>query len=136
MDLTLTRKEKRSDGIFSDLKDADGNVIAECLEHAYDDGNGGWEPKIIDGTHPCVRGPHRLHGMTEDFVTFEITGIPGHSDLLFHWGNYNRDSEGCILVGQKIAVNEDGQMVTNSRVTWQKLMDLQDGVDTFSLTVE
>jgi hypothetical protein len=140
MDLTLKREENRADGIFSTCTDADGNTVAHCLEHSYDDGNGGWMPKLANGTYTCQRGPHRLHGMTADFITFEITNVPDFqgasvTGILYHWGNYNADSEGCVLVGEGIAQSTKGQMVTASKVAWQALMDLQVGLDTFQVTV-
>lgn len=132
MDLTISRKEFKSTGIFSVLQDTDGNVIAHTLEHAYQSDTGDWLPKIPNGSYTCVRGPHRLHGMDADFTTFEITGVEGHTNLLFHAGNFNRDSEGCILVGDQ-QVND---MVTNSKVTFAKFMQIQNGVDQFTLTVQ
>lgn len=126
----LTRKEFRADGIFSEMADKDGNIVAHTLEHSYNN-----LPKIPNGVWKCIRGPHRLHGMAEDFITFEITGIEGHTDLLFHWGNYNKDSEGCILMGEaEIQVNTV-DMITNSKVTWQKWMDSLVGINEFELTV-
>lgn len=141
MNLTLTRTEYRSDGIFSELRDEDGNTIARTLEHAYLMGGTGpgegytYIPKIPPGTYTCVRGPHRLHGMTADFETFEITGVVGHENLLFHWGNFNKDSEGCVLVGKSEAVGGGAHMVTASRDTFAAFMQLQDGLDSFQLTV-
>lgn len=126
----LTRKQFREDGIFSELTDQDGKVVAQTLEHSYNN-----LPKITNGTHKCVRGPHRLHNMTEDFITFEVTGIVGHSDLLFHWGNYNKDSDGCILMGETVAETNKIEMVTNSRATFAKFMASLDGVNEFELTV-
>lgn len=131
MDLTLTRTRTDETGIYSILTDADGTTIAHTLEHAYDDGTGTFKPKIIDGTHLCVRGNHLLHGMTTPFSTFEITGVPGHSNLLFHWGNYNKDSDGCVLLGEA----EVGDMVTNSRDTFEKFIALEAGLNEFNLTV-
>lgn len=137
MDLKLIRKEYRSDGIFSELiSEVDGVLIAHTLEHAYEDGQGGYAPKIPMGTFTCVRGQHRLEGMTEDFTTFEITGVDGHSNLLFHSGNFNRDSSGCLLLGAAEVTSEGGiRMVTASRATFAKFMELQADVDTFNLTV-
>lgn len=126
----LTRKQLRPDGIFSELIDQDGKLVACTLEHSYDN-----LPKIPNGTFDCIRGPHRLHGMTEDFITFEIRGIIGHSDLLFHWGNYNKDSEGCVLLGAAIAESTQGQWITSSKVTFSKFMTSLDGVNSFKLTV-
>lgn len=131
MDLILIRKDSNQDGIFSELRDSSGNLIANTLEHSYPDNNGGWEAKIPKGTYVCVLGQHRLHGMTQDFTTYEITGVAGHINLLFHWGNYDKDSEGCILVGEK----RFQDMITNSRITFSKFLDLQQNVNQFTLTV-
>jgi hypothetical protein len=134
MDLTLKRLQFRADGIFSDLK-AGESLVAQTLEHAYE--GAGWVPKIPYGAFKCVRGAHRLHGMTEDFETFEITGVQSHTNLLFHWGNFNKDSEGCILLGRSIARAPDQtQMVTESRESFARFMRLQEGVKEFTLTVE
>lgn len=134
MDLVITRVENREDGIFSEIKNAKMEVLFHTLEHAYEIGTQ-WFPKIPNGTFTCVRGPHRLHGMTQDFVTFEITGVDGHVDLLFHWGNWNADSEGCILLGEGIAQSSKGQMITSSKVAFEAFMKLQEGLDQFQLTV-
>lgn len=135
MNLKLVRKEFRQDGIFSELYDEQDNLIAHTLEHAYDDGAGGWAPKIPDGTFTCQRGPHRLHGMDHDFETFEITGVEGHKDLLFHWGNYNKDSEGCILLGKAEVDDGKQHMVTSSRVEFAEFIKMQAGIDQFELVV-
>lgn len=127
---TLTRKDLRYDGIFSVLTDKDGNLVANTLEHSYD-----MIPKIPNGVWKCVRGPHRLHNMTEDFITFEISGIEGHDNLLFHWGNYNKDSDGCVLLGESAVEIKGAKMVTNSKATFAKFMASLDGVDEFELTV-
>jgi hypothetical protein len=127
----LVRKEFRDDGIFSELYNEKGELIAHTLEHSYDK-----LPKIPNGQWKCVRGPHRLHGMTEDFITFEITGIAGHTDLLFHWGNFNKDSEGCVLLGTSEATGADGaQMVTASRPKFAEFMAGLEGVNQFLVVV-
>lgn len=134
MNLYLSRQFKRADGIFSALN-SDQRMIAWCLDHAYPVGIGNDpEPKLYDGVFTCVRGPHRLHGMTEDFETFEITGVKGHTDILFHWGNWNKNSDGCVLTGRAL-IKGDPWMVTDSRDTFAEFMKLQEGVDSFQLTV-
>jgi hypothetical protein len=126
----LKRKQKRPDGIFSQLSDQNGVVVAQTLEHSYNN-----LPKLYDGTFKCVRGPHRLNGMTEDFITFEITGVQGHTDILFHWGNYNKDSEGCVLLGQEMTESSMGGMVTSSKNTFAAFMAALEGVNQFMLVV-
>ena len=135
MDLILQRVACRADGILSQCTDAAGTQVMVTLEHAFEDDAGGYQPKIPPGTYTCVRGPHRLNGMTQSFVTFEVTGVAGHSGLLFHWGNWNEDSDGCILTGEAFANSASGEMVTNSRETFARFMALQDGVDNFQLEV-
>lgn len=140
MDLALVRSSRRPDGIFSNLLTSDDHEVCMTLEHAYKrDAFGDWYPKIPDGEYECVRGAHRLHGMDHDFQTFEVVGVKGHSDLLFHWGNWNENSEGCILVGDAIAEGVHSgihaEMITNSRVAFDRLMKLQSDVDRFRLRV-
>lgn len=139
MNVFLHRTQFREDGIFGTLFDELDNEIAMTLEHAYprsDVRGPEFTPKIPPGNYDCIRGNHYLHGMDAAFSTFEVTGVEGHSNLLFHWGNFNNDSEGCILLGENIAeVGQRPQMVTNSRKTFQKFMDLQDGIFLFTLTI-
>ncbi len=137
MDLRLKRTDKREDGVFGQLFRQDtGDQIACTLEHSYDAGlgDGSYTSKIPNGTYECVRGMHRLHNMKEPFETFEITGIKGHTNILFHVGNFNNDSEGCVLVGG--GYGGDPRMLYDSRRTFTKLMNLQYGVDKFTLIVE
>lgn len=131
-DFTLTHNRFCPEGIFGELMAKDGKFVAYTLEHSYDN-----KPKLADGTYTCVRGPHRLHGMTQDFITFEIKGVPNFNGLpvtgvLFHWGNYDKDSEGCVLIGS----SETPTMITNSRQTWSDFMKSLDGIDSFLLTVK
>ena len=157
VNLRLIRHENgyREDGIFSTLLKDDGTdeQVSVTLEHAYacDDEQVSndsalayqheYVPKITPGAHICKRGKHRLHGMVEDFETFEITGVPGHSKLLFHWGNWTENSDGCVLNGDsEVEGDHAGRhhvgMVTNSRAAFARFMALQAGVDSFTLTVE
>jgi len=55
-----------------------------------------------------------------------IKGVPMRSNILIHVGNYTSDILGCILVGDSVRdINNDGKYdVTNSRNTFNKLMDL------------
>jgi hypothetical protein len=145
MDLVLRRKTKSGIGIFGELLTLDGKLIAHTLEHAYHlmtttsvdqetktvSATSSWEAKVPDGVFRCVRGMHQLHH-GKPFETFMVTGVPNHSGILFHIGNYNRDSEGCILVG--LTSIPDG--IGNSGDAFKALMELQRGRADFFLTVE
>ncbi len=136
MDLTLKRTQALESGIFGELLDSNNRLMAVSLEHAYKSFVGGWIAKIPLGTFTCVRGEHYLHGMTTPFETFEVTGIDGHAGLLFHWGNFSKDSEGCILVGTNVVGPIGGaKMITQSRAAFARLMRLQSGIQTFQLRV-
>lgn len=49
-----------------------------------------------------------------------LLGIPGRDDILFHWGNYPENSDGCVLVGE----SEDGKTgdIYNTRAAFDTLM--------------
>lgn len=136
MDLTLKREEFTSQGIFGTLYDKDGNEIAVTLEHAYpSEGDVKWAPKVPAGSYTCLRSEHRLHKMLHDFETFQVMDVSGHDGILIHPGNYNVSSQGCILVGLKVAQVRGQKMITNSQVTFANFMKLQQGVNNFNLTI-
>lgn len=139
MNLTLTRTAYELDGIFGILTKDDNDQVAVTLEHAYPNGLGGVAPKIPAGTYTCKRGMHQLEGMKQPFETFEVTNVPGHTNILLHMGNYNGDSDGCILVGRRACPSDKDpalQMITSSVNTFNMIMDFQRGVDEFQLTVK
>jgi Family of unknown function (DUF5675) len=124
--MILKRIKFNQYGIFGELLDDANNHLFYTLEHSYDN-----VPKLPNGTYSCVIGNHRLEGMTEDFQTFEITNVPGHTNILFHWGNYNDDSEGCVLLG--MGVNDT--MLLNSREAFKEFMQKLQNTLFFQLVV-
>lgn len=136
MDLLLQRTNWEVYGIFGELRDLAGDVIVFTLEHSYDDSLGGYEAKIPEGEFSCMRGIHQLQEMAIPFETFEVINVPGHTDILFHVGNFNSDSSGCILCGMGIATISDQQALSQSKIAFQKFMNLQADVDNFILTVK
>lgn len=127
---TLIRTSLAADGIFGTLDKADGENIAVTLEHSY---NG--RPKLPPGSYTCVKGLHKLHDGIS-FETFEITGVPGHTGVLFHVGNYNKDSNGCVLLGRRVVPQETGErMITSSKNTFNKFIDITKNIDSFVLKV-
>lgn len=135
VNLSLVRDEFIADGIFGRLMDARNKVIAHTLEHAYLQDDGSYSPKTPAGTYTCQRGDHLLHGMTNPFSTFEIMNVPGHSGILFHVGNWNADSDGCVLLGDAIVPSSKGQMVTQSKVIFAEFMQLQNGLNSFEVVI-
>ena len=68
--------------------------------------------------------------------TFWLQDVPERAEILFHKGNIDDDSHGCILVGEQFnnVRNEDG--ITASKEGFAEFMALQRGCDEFSLTIK
>lgn len=128
--LTLTRTDNRPDGIFGKLTRDTGEQVAVTLEHAYLV-DGSWQPKLPVGTYTCVwyRSPHF------GYDVFLIMNVPGHDHIEIHCGCFDDNSDGCVLLGEKIAPYGKVEMITNSRATFKAFMDSMNGIDTFQITV-
>jgi len=69
----------------------------------------------------------RFHG-TKHPDTFEIV-VPGHIALLFHSGNTEDDTEGCIILGSDKAYDiTEKRCVIKSRFAFNAFMDKLKGV--------
>lgn len=134
MDLTLQRFEKSVTGIFSHLLDSFGTKLCESVTHAYQRDATHWEAKVPTGRWMCLRGVHSLDGVNK-FETFEIA-VPGHTNILFHKGNVEEESEGCELLGMYKGMLGAEEAVLNSKDAFDLFMKLQVGVSQFWLTVE
>lgn len=132
MNLTLIRKSFNLYGICGELRDEKDQLFCHTLEHAYADGDT-WIPKVATGIYTCLRHlPVRLN-----YETFELQNVPPFqgatvSGILIHKGNYNKDSEGCILVGLEIG---QGCLLA-SALAFDKLMDAQKRINEFTLVIK
>jgi hypothetical protein len=132
--LKLTRNDSTANGIFGVLSDEDGTELAVTLEHAYDSGhgNGSFVPKVASGTYLCQRhAPNRL-----PYETFELQDVPNFEDkpvtgILIHKGNFDKDSDGCILLGTA----RNGDMITSSAPIFNKFMTSLTGIQEFQLVI-
>jgi Family of unknown function (DUF5675) len=129
--MKLIRNAFHDDGILGVLLDDDGDQLAVTLEHSF---NG--RPKLPAGTYHCRRGVHQLHSIPTPFETFEVMDVPDHTGILFHAGNWNEDSNGCILLGRVCTDSSKGCMVTTSQLTFLHFMNALADRDTFTLIVE
>ncbi len=135
MDLILTRHTFKEEGIFGDLSDnLFFSVFAVTLEHAYEDfgtSMTSYLPKIPAGVYTCERYKSPKHG----YDVFRLLDVPGSDYDEIHIGNYNSDSDGCILIGSRIISPDDPVAITGSKIAFTKFMLLQVGIDRFTLTV-
>ena len=133
MTLSLNRTDSGVDGIFGTLASDDGSFTCVTLEHAFPQQDGSYAPKTPPGTYTCVLGTHQLdHG--GPFKCFEITNVPGHQGILIHVGNFNKDSDGCCLVGESLEGAAPNRYINNSKQTWENMMTFL-GTDNFTLIV-
>jgi len=66
-----------------------------------------------------------------------VNGVYGRDLILLHYGNYNNDTRGCILVGSDFAdINGDGNMdITASKNAMSRLMSYIEEDETVELTI-
>jgi hypothetical protein len=131
--MILQRIDSNVFGVFGSLLSDDGAEICKTLEHAYpkiDSRGVSYFAKLPTGNFRCSRGLHRLR-QGDPFDTFEVLDVPGHTGILFHPGNYNRDSDGCVLLGEAIS---DNALVRSAKAFSYFMRRLQ-YVDCFTLTV-
>ena len=128
--MILERTDFEATGIFGKILSDDNEELFKTLEHAYPTNDGGYLPKIPVGKYLCVRGVHELFDGVP-FVTFEVTGVPEHTGILFHVGNTNEDSSGCILLGRDMSFDA----LLRSQDAFDAFMKLLEGIDSFDLTV-
>lgn len=98
MDLKLTRlvKPTATFGILSN----ENYPLCVTLELPWQDNHPSLSC-IPVGTYHCIP-----HNSPKHPNVWEVTGVPGRSEILIHQGNALRDTEGCILVAFQFAGNE------------------------------
>lgn len=127
MNLYLKRNRADLYGVFGVLSDEIGNQVCVTLEHAFPQPDGSFAALIPVGIYTCIR----RHSPRFQCDVFMLKNVPDHDFVEIHWGNYNKDSDGCILVGTE--VNSLG--IGDSREAFAKLMAIQNGAKSFLLVV-
>jgi len=129
MDLTLTRLYQGDDCIIGVLMH-DKHFLCFTLENP-------WLSNAVDiscipeGHYSC--SPHNGSKYKE---VWKLSDVENRSNILIHWGNVERHTQGCILVGDKIGSLSGEKAVLNSRMTINILRDYIGINNHFNLTIK
>jgi len=125
--LRLQRVAKHDKGVFGVLVSFLGLPFAVTVERTLD----GVEPVIPAGVYECKKRRYNKGG----YDTFEIAGVVGHDLLLFHKGNKETDSLGCVIVGEKFEYLDGEPAVLESGHGFDEFWKLYGDRDTFTFEV-
>jgi len=130
--LKIVRLEEADDGTFGTLL-IDTHVFCVTLEPPDLDNQQNIS-NIPPGKYVCRRVDSPKFG-----ITFEITGVPGRTHVLFHAGNVVLNTEGCVLLARKWGVlrvhSVEYRAVLNSGNTFKEFMQKMDGIDECMLEI-
>ena len=127
MRLKLETLSIQEDGCLSQLLDESGERILYTLERTFEN----LRVVIPPGVFKCVKSYFHRGG----YWTYEITGIEGHSRVLFHKGNKETDSLACPLVGLSTGKIDGKLAVLQSGAAFAKFTTATHGLDEFELEV-
>lgn len=140
--ILLRRFAESDDGTFGRLYipfDA-AKQFCYTLEEEDADNRPG-ESLIPAGTYTCRRTIYHRHGIP----TFEVTNVLDRTRILFHSGNTEEDTAGCILLGEsmgplEVEDEESGVLrpklaVLSSRAAFDRFMERLESVAEFRLEI-
>ncbi|MGE4520642.1 MAG: DUF5675 family protein [Desulfobacteraceae bacterium] len=125
----LIRLEESDQGTFGVLK-IDKEMFCLTLEQD-DEENMVNESSIPAQQYICRRVDSDKYG-----DTFEVTGVPGRSHILFHSGNFVENTKGCILLGSEFGQINGKRAVLSSGRAFYRFMAELEKEDSFHLTIK
>ena len=129
MKIVINRTHFRNDGTFGVLA-IDGLPICLTLERQWLDNRKG-ESCIPAGCYIAARVQSPKFGNT-----FEVLDVTGRSKILFHGGNIDDDSHGCILLGEQFNIWSDGTCsIASSKVAVAEFLQRTTKVNEFELEI-
>jgi hypothetical protein len=136
----LIRLADGPDGTLGILESATNRALCYTLEEEGQQNRPNIS-RIPAGEYVCRRSRYHKGG----YETFEITGVPGRSRILFHIGNTEEDTAGCPVLGRTVKVlrvqDEDTKAwrrklaVGDSQSAFDRFMEELRGVDSFPLRI-
>lgn len=119
--VVVKRVAKLLEGCFGVMLHS-GAPFAVTLEHSYEDN----EPKIAAGVYLCKASRYFKGG----YDTFEII-VPGHTRILYHKANLERDLDGCVGIGESFSLLEGSLSIAQSGDGFAEFMRRVGHLDSF-----
>ncbi|MDP2815297.1 MAG: DUF5675 family protein [Rectinemataceae bacterium] len=126
--MILLRIAQNEHATFGVLKEQ-GFPFALTLELPWRDNTAEYSC-IPSGFYVCKRIQSPKFGNT-----FEIVNVAGRSNILFHKGNKDEDTKGCILVGEEFSVIDGERAISSSARGFAEFMELNKDKNEFDLFV-
>jgi hypothetical protein len=126
MNARIVRLEQTSEGAIGVLL-LDSKIFCFTLEPDLTETK---KFQIPQGEYLCKR----FHGIKWT-NTFEIV-VEGHTAVLFHAGNTEADSRGCVLLGSTVGKLKGNRAILNSGATFEEFMNICFNLMRFNLVIE
>lgn len=123
----------------------EGGLIFECFALQEDTAGleRGKDLRVPEGSyklkrHPKSRFEKTLREITgrkdEEMLNLYSEAVPYDRHILIHWGNTDKDTQGCILLGKTKA--SDNESIGSSRAACKEFYDLMRGVNLDEVELE
>lgn len=125
---TLNRLEHDGRATRGELLGPDGARLCHTLEDRYRAEKVKGSTRIPAGVHALemkapgtsrfdAKAARILHARGQDYDGMvRLRDVPDFSEILIHWGNYDQDTEGCLLVGLTKMKEADGTLAIGGSV--------------------
>lgn len=87
------------------------------------------DSRIPAGVYKC-----KPYSGTKYRDVYIVLDVPNRSAILLHWGNFERDTEGCVLLGNKFTLKPEPAVLESKRC-FERFRSLI-GKNEFTLTIE
>lgn len=89
-----------------------------CIEDAYRTTKIPGQTCIPYGIYPLGTRYSPRFSKTYNHDMIWVQNVPDFQYILIHWGNTVSDTEGCLIIGDKIGILNQKDAVLNSRATY------------------
>lgn len=127
MNIYLHRFKQDAAGTFG-LLVLDNKPLCVTCEDPWNDNQNNISC-VPEGTYQCV-----AHNGAKYKNVWRLENVPGREAVLIHNGNTISNTEGCILVGEKLGYLAGRQAILNSVVTLNKLREILPSNFTLTIT--